>query len=167
MTHETFTIERTYRAAVERVFDAWADPVKKRRWFVEGEGFQIDSHSMDFKVHGFERSRFRPQDGPAMTLDSVYHVIVPNQCIVNSYDMTVDGKPLSVSLSTLTFESQRAGTLLRYTEQVVFFDGMDGLESRRRGCQALMDKLAGELGEAGEKNETPHRMEHDDARRML
>ena len=31
--HATFVIDRTYDAAPERVFRAFADPVAKRRWF--------------------------------------------------------------------------------------------------------------------------------------
>ena len=38
VTHSTFSIERKYTAKPERVFAAFADPAKKRRWFGEGEG---------------------------------------------------------------------------------------------------------------------------------
>ena len=33
--HSTFVIERSYPAKPERVFAAFADPAKKRRWFAE------------------------------------------------------------------------------------------------------------------------------------
>jgi hypothetical protein len=34
VTHATFTIERTYDASAARVFNAFADPAAKARWFV-------------------------------------------------------------------------------------------------------------------------------------
>ena len=46
---DTFAIERTYKASPARVFEAWRDPEKKRRWFAEGKGFVIDSYELDFR----------------------------------------------------------------------------------------------------------------------
>jgi uncharacterized protein YndB with AHSA1/START domain len=42
-----------------RVFKAFADPAAKRRWFIEGEGSDIESYESDFRVGGLETSRFR------------------------------------------------------------------------------------------------------------
>jgi uncharacterized protein YndB with AHSA1/START domain len=36
LAHATFAIERVYDASPARVFEAWADPVAKRRWFGAG-----------------------------------------------------------------------------------------------------------------------------------
>ncbi len=47
VAHDTFVIERTYGAAVERVFAAWSDPKVKARWFAGseqalGEGYELE-----------------------------------------------------------------------------------------------------------------------------
>lgn len=42
VVHSTFSIERTYPSPISRVFAAFSDPVIKRRWFAEGEGWEID-----------------------------------------------------------------------------------------------------------------------------
>lgn len=146
-THEQFTIERRYRQSPARVFDAWADPVKKRRWFAEGPGFTLDSYELDFRVGGLERSRFRFGDGPPMTNDTFFHAIEPERRIVCSYGMTLGGALFSVSLATLDVIPDGSGTLLRYTEQAAFFGKTDGVEGRRQGCVEMLGKLAVELGE--------------------
>ncbi len=38
VTHGTYVIERSFPVKPERVFAAFADPVKKQRWFAAGEG---------------------------------------------------------------------------------------------------------------------------------
>lgn len=106
---------------------------------------------MDFREGGVETSRFRPVGGPAMTFDCVFHDIVKERRIVSSYGMTMNGERFSVSLSTLEFERDGDGTLLRYIEQGAYFmDGPNSAASRKSGCFEMLDqKLAEELGEAG------------------
>jgi uncharacterized protein YndB with AHSA1/START domain len=144
--HKSFTIERTYPTTAARVFLAHSDPGKKRRWFAEGEGFIVDSYSLDFQVGGFERCRFRfGADGPPMTYDGVYLDIVPDERIVLAYAMTVAGAPMSSSLSTVELVPAPSGTLLRFTEHTAFVDGKDGSAARREGSKGLLEALAKEL----------------------
>lgn len=141
----TFTIDRVYPASPARVFSALSDPVKKRRWFAEGEGFTIDSYTLDFKVGGFERTRFRPNGGPAMTNDCVYLEIAAGARIVFAYAMTIAGEPLSSSLGTMELFPDGEGTRLRYTEQTAYTNGEDGSVSRLEGTKELFEALAREL----------------------
>lgn len=143
--HRSFTIERKYPTSPKRVFAAFSDPVKKRRWFAEGEGFHVDSYSLDFRVGGFERSRFRFGDNPPMTYDGVYLDIVDERRVVFAYAMTFDGQPMSSSLATVELMPDDDGTLLRFTEHVAFVDGNDNGESRREGSRQLLEALAQEL----------------------
>lgn len=148
--HSTFSVERTYPTTPEKVFAAFADPAKKRRWMVEGEGFVTDEFTMDFRVGGIERARFRAVGGPLqedtpMGNDTWYHDIVPGRRIVVAYDMTVAGNRISTSLATFEFIGLNGSTQLRYTEQAAFFEGSDGSEMRQMGWNQLMDALAKEL----------------------
>lgn len=147
--HQSFTIERCYPTSAERVFKAFSHPAKKRRWFAEGEGFVIDSYSLDFHVGGFERTRFRFGDGPSMTNDCVYLDIVPDRRVVFAYSMTIGGAPLSSSLSTIELLENGDGTLLRMTEHTAYLDGNDGSAARREGCLELLEALASELSNHG------------------
>jgi uncharacterized protein YndB with AHSA1/START domain len=146
-THETFSLEKTYKASPERVFAAWASPEKKRRWFAEGEGSTVLSFESDFREGGFERSRFRMDDGLEMGNDTHYHDIVPNRRIVLSYAMTVGAKRISASLATITVEPAGSGTKLRFTEQAAFFEDSDGVEVRRGGWTELLDALGQSLAD--------------------
>src|SRR4249919_2508705 len=80
--HSTFVIERSYAATPDRVFGAFADPIQKRRWFVEGRAHDVEQYEMDFRVGGQERARFRfkegtPVAGVVCTNDTSYQDIVP------------------------------------------------------------------------------------------
>ena len=143
--HNTFTVERRYDASTTRVFQAFADEAIKRRWFVEGEGWNILEFKFDFRVGGREFSRFTFQGGPEITNDTVFHDIVPNRRIVVSYAMTVAGKPISVSLATTEMFPDGKGTRLVCTEQGAYFDDPQAPRMREQGFRELLEKLDEEL----------------------
>jgi uncharacterized protein YndB with AHSA1/START domain len=151
VSHNTFTIERRYPVPPTQVFRAFADPARKRRWFAEGEGFEVKSFEMDFRVGGFERARFSFKPGtpvPAGTAcanDTVYLDIVDNERIVTAYTMTVGGNRMSSSQSTFELRADGAGTKLVFTEQAAFFANADGPQMREQGWRALFEQLAREL----------------------
>ena len=148
--HSTFVIERTYPATPERVFNAFADPAKKRRWFVEGDHHEVEHYELDFRVGGKERARFRfkegtPLQGIACTNDTIYQDIVPNRRVVFASTMSVGEKRISASLGTIEFLPSETGTDLIFTHQGAFFEGSDGPEMRAEGWRKLLDQLTEEF----------------------
>jgi uncharacterized protein YndB with AHSA1/START domain len=148
--HNTFVIERSYSATPERVFSAFADPAKKRRWFVEGEHHEVEHYEMDFRVGGKERARFRfkegtPLKGLACTNEGGYLDIVPNRRVVLASTMTIGERCISASLATIELLPSAKGTDLILTHQGAFFEGSDGPEMREEGWRTLFDRLPGEL----------------------
>ena len=149
IVHSTFTVERTYPASAARVFGAFSDPVIKRRWFAEGEGWEVDEFTVDFREGGREFSRFRFQGGPPVTNETVYLDVVTEQRIVFVCAMTVAGKRISASLASVELFATAKGTRLVYTEQGQFLDGADQPKQRELGCVELFGKLEEELKRAG------------------
>jgi uncharacterized protein YndB with AHSA1/START domain len=143
--HSTFSVERSYPVPPARVFFAFANEAMKRRWFAEGEGWEVFEYTLDFRVGGSEISRFRFKDGPEVRNDTVFQDIIPNRRIVFVYRMAVGPKPLSASLATVELVPSGGGTVMTYTEQAAFLDGADSAQGREEGCRQLLEKLAAEL----------------------
>lgn len=146
VVHSTFTIERTYGVAPSTVFSAFADQETKRRWFAEGEGWQIHEYHNDFRINGREATRLQFRGGPEIVNDTLYQNIVQDERIVSSYTMTVAGTCISVSLSTVELMPANGETRLVYTEQGAYFDGEDSPTQREQGWGRLLDALVNELG---------------------
>jgi uncharacterized protein YndB with AHSA1/START domain len=150
VVHNTFTIERSYAAPAARVFAAFADQAKKRRWFAEGEAFEF---MMDFRVGGHEFTRSRFQGGPAgappkgteIRNDTTYQDIVPDRRIVFAYTMTIGDRRISASLATVELRSSSDHTELVFTEQGAFFEGADGPQMREGGWREILTRLDEEL----------------------
>jgi uncharacterized protein YndB with AHSA1/START domain len=145
VAHSTFTIERQYPVPPARVFFAFADHATKRRWLIEGEGWEVYEFTSDFRVGGSDMSRFSYKGGPEIRNDTQYQNIVPDRRIVFSYRMTIGDRPLSASLVTVQFNAAAGGTLMTYTEQGAYFDGADAAKGREEGSRGLLEKLAAEL----------------------
>src|ERR1700744_4517691 len=101
--HNTFVIARTYPTTPARVFAAFADPAKKRRWYGEADNHSVDAFEMEFRVGGVERAAYRlgpdtPFPGLEMVNDGAYYDIVENARVVVGTAMTFGGRRISVSL---------------------------------------------------------------------
>jgi len=145
VVHATFSLERVYDASPSRVFTAFEDLPTKRRWMVEGEGWEVDEYTMDFRVGGLESGRFRYRGGPDIRNDTVYQDIVRDRRVVFAYTMTVGEKRISASLATVELIPLDQRTRLTYTEQGAFFDGAENPRAREEGCRELLESLAQEL----------------------
>jgi uncharacterized protein YndB with AHSA1/START domain len=147
--HSTFVIERSYPTAPERVFAAFADPARKRRWFVESDRHDLERYELDFRVGGREFARFRfkegsPVAGMVCTNEGGHLDIVPNRRIVTASTMTLGDHCISASLATFEFLPSAAGTDLIFTHQGAFFEGADGPEMREEGWRKLLERLSAE-----------------------
>ncbi len=151
VTHSTFVIEHRYPYPPERLFSAFADPAKKRRWFAEGDATDVEHYAMDFRVGGKESAHYRfrpgtPFPGVALRNEITYEDIVPNQRVVTTSTMMLGDHRISTSLVTVEFLPFTQGTELRFTHQGAFFEGSDGPKMREGGWRKLFERLMEELG---------------------
>src|SRR5882757_7020264 len=113
--HASFTITRTWKASPARVFAAFADEDAKAKWFGGPPGFEQHEKSFDFREGGRETLSGRHANGKITAFDCLYRDIVPNERIVYSYVMHLDGRKISVSQACIELKPEGAGTKLVLT----------------------------------------------------
>ena len=151
MTHPTttqasFVIERDFRAAPGKVFQAWADPEAKRSWS-DCHPEHTTEYRLDFRPLGRETHRVADPERGEQAIEKVFFDIVDGQRIVFAYDISVQGRRLSVSLVTVEFLPTPAGTRMTYVEQLTYLDGHEDRAARVLGTQGGFDRLALHLQE--------------------
>jgi len=147
--HDTFVIERNFPKPVASVYAAFADPVRKRRWYAEGD-HKIEQFEMDFRIGGSETLRYRfheghPIAGSQIENETFYQDILPEKRIVMTTRMSLNAKPVEVVLTSFEFLPAEAGTDLILTHQGTFIDWPSGPGMIEEGWRALFEKIAKEL----------------------
>jgi uncharacterized protein YndB with AHSA1/START domain len=144
--HDSFTIDRHFDAKPARVFQAFADPAAKALWFAGPPEAKQEDVSFDFREGGRETMTTAMGDGNRFGFVATYTDIVPDERILYTYEMNMNGKRISVSVATVEIRPGNAGgTDLRITEHGVYLDGLDQPESRRQGSEQLMTALGESL----------------------
>ena len=146
--HATFVVERNYPVPVSAVWHALTHNDARDQWFGGGSEFDVHEKSHDFRVGGNAVEDGQWRGGPTSRFVSTYTDIIDQQRIVFTYDMWVDDRHISTSLTTIAVEPDGDGTRLTYTEQGVHLDGLDTVEGREEGTRGLLDNLASFLGDS-------------------
>jgi uncharacterized protein YndB with AHSA1/START domain len=140
-THATFVIERTYPTSVGSVWHALTDNYARDQWWGGGPEFKVHHKMHEFRVGGRSVEDGQWRNGPTSRYESTYTDIVEDHRMVFIYDMWVDDRHLSSSLTTIVLEPEGDATRLTYTEQGVHFDGLDTVAGREEGMRGLFDSL--------------------------
>ena len=147
--HSTFVLDHDYPQPPDRVFAAFAQPARKRRWYAEGD-HEIQEFEMEFRVGGVERFRYRfkeghPIAGSEIANESTYQDITAEKRIVTTTKMSLNGKPILVAVLTLEFVASASGTDLVFTNQGTYIDWPDGPVMIEQGWRSLLARLEKEL----------------------
>lgn len=143
--HSTFVIERSYPQPCERVFAAFAEPARKRRWYAEGD-HEIQEFEAEFRVGGGERFKYRfkeghPIAGSEIANESSYHDIVAQTRIILTSKMSLNGKVILVTLLTIEFVPADTGTDLILTHQGAYLEWAGGPNMIEEGWRRLLIRL--------------------------
>jgi uncharacterized protein YndB with AHSA1/START domain len=144
--HDTFVIDRHFDARPARVYQAFADPNAKALWFAGPPEAKQEDVSFDFREGGRETTVTVLDDGTRIGYYATYTDIVPDERIVYTYEMTMGGRRISVSVAAVEVRpGPSGGTDLRITEHGVYLDGLDKPELRRQGTEQLLTALGESL----------------------
>jgi uncharacterized protein YndB with AHSA1/START domain len=141
VVHHSFTIERSYACTPHQTFAAFAEPELKRQWFANPGNWPDAVWELDFRVGGSEVDSGGSPGGPHHAFRSRFHDIVADERIVFAYDLLLDQRLISVSLTTIELALDGGGTRLVFTEQGAFFDRLEDPAIREHGTGKLLDRL--------------------------
>jgi uncharacterized protein YndB with AHSA1/START domain len=135
-TKPSLTIKRRFNASAEKVFAAWTDPEKVKRWMGPGE-VKVLSAENDPRSGGRYRWLMKSPDGQEHDVGGVYREFIPNEKLV--FTWTWKSTPERDSLVTITFRSDGNGTVMTLTHEQ-FFDE-EARDRHQNGWNGAMDKL--------------------------
>ncbi|WP_431246785.1 SRPBCC family protein [Leifsonia xyli] len=141
-------LAREFDAPVEALFRAHADPELYARWIGPRRLVNTITH-WDFRTGGGWGYESRDTDGSVFAFRGVYHSIVPNELVIQTFEFL--GAPGEVSLERMRFEALPGGrsrlsgrsvmTSREALEQMI----ESGMEyGVREGYEKLDELLAGE-----------------------
>jgi uncharacterized protein YndB with AHSA1/START domain len=136
-TKPSLTIKRRFNAPPEKVFSAWTDPEKIKRWMGPGEITTARAES-DPRVGGSYRIVMRkPDSDEEFDVGGVFREVIANEKLV--YTWAWKSTPEHESLVTVTFKGDGTGTLLTLTHEQ-FFDE-DARDRHNHGWEGALVKL--------------------------
>jgi uncharacterized protein YndB with AHSA1/START domain len=135
-TKPSLTIKRRFNAPPEKVFTAWTDPEKVKRWMGPGE-VKVLRVECDARAGGRYRWLMQTPSGEEHDVSGVYREVVENKKLV--FTWAWKSTPERESLITLTFKEDGSGTMMTLTHEQ-FFDEA-ARDSHQVGWNGAMDKL--------------------------
>jgi uncharacterized protein YndB with AHSA1/START domain len=135
-TKPSLTIKRRFNAPPAKVFSAWTDPEKVKRWMGPGEVKALSAEA-DPRKGGRYRWVMKGPDGEEHDVSGVYREVIPNEKLVFTWAWKTT--PERESTVTLTFKPDGDGTLFTLTHEQ-FFDE-DARDRHNVGWTGAMDKL--------------------------
>jgi uncharacterized protein YndB with AHSA1/START domain len=135
-TKPSLTLKRRYNAAPAKVYAAWADPEKLKRWMGPGEVESVLAEA-DVRVGGRYRLVMKSSDGEVHDVGGIYREVVPGEKLV--FTWAWKSTPERESLVTVLIKPDGDGTLLTLLHEQ-FFDEA-ARDRHQHGWTGTLDKL--------------------------
>ena len=132
----SLTIKRRFNVPPAKVFAAWADPEKVKRWMGPG-AVEVMSAESDLRTGGRYRWLMKAPDGTEHDVSGVYREVVPNEKLVFTWAWKTT--PERESLVTVLIKPDGQGSLMTLTHEQ-FFDE-EARDRHNQGWTGAMDKL--------------------------
>lgn len=137
-TKPSLTIKRRFNVPPAKVFAAWADPEKLKKWMGPGEiGCKLAE--ADTRIGGRYRIIMqKPGDPEEHDVGGAYREVVPNEKLV--FTWAWKSTPERESLVTVTFKPDGDGTLMTLMHEQFFdADARDRHNQGWTGCLANLE----------------------------
>jgi uncharacterized protein YndB with AHSA1/START domain len=134
----TLRIERTYRAPIERVFEAWTSPEVLRRWWRTQRDWETSEAQVDLRVGGAVRVAMRdPATGTEHAGGGVYTEVDPPTRVAFTWLWDGDTRR---TLIEIDFEERDGVTAVRFTHRDLWDE--EAFRSHEDGWTRMFDILA-------------------------
>ena len=135
-TKPSLTLKRRLKAPPDKVFAAWTDPDKVKRWMGPGDA-KVLKVECEPRVGGRFRWLMQSAAGEEHDVSGVYREFVPNQKLV--FTWAWKSTPERESLVTVEFKPSGEGTELLLTHER-FFDSQ-ARDKHQHGWNGCMDRF--------------------------
>jgi uncharacterized protein YndB with AHSA1/START domain len=135
-TKPSLTLKRRLNAPPAKVFAAWTDPEKVKRWMGPGE-IKAVSAECDLRTGGGYRWVMQSPAGEIHDVSGVYREVIPNEKLV--FTWAWKSTPERESLVTVLIKPDGDGSLLTLTHEQFLDD--DARNRHQQGWSAALDKM--------------------------
>jgi uncharacterized protein YndB with AHSA1/START domain len=131
--YQPLTIERTFAAPRQAVWDAWTKPEEFKQWFMPAP-FSVPNCELDVRPGGQIKIDTQSPDGSIMPLVGEFKIVEePSKLVMTNAPLDADGNKLFEVQHTVELSEDGAQTVLNITAEVLsagpnakpFLDGME------------------------------------------
>jgi len=145
LTYFEFEIAREFACSPAALYEAWADPKIKSKWFVGPDGWVETGRSIDLREGGIETMAGNFAGKMTTEYTAHFYDVQPEQRIGFSFEVRLGGEIYSISTTIVEFLPAERGTEMKYHEQLAVFSGQtveEALPNRIAGTGSHFDRLA-------------------------